>query len=392
MTLQRRLLHAMLALLGFAALAGISTIFLPGSEFIGRVAGTLFFAAIAIAIAMPSSKKLASQSDRTAGLVTLLAIVIAFCLAFISLWADYYMSSFDWHLPVTTIAYIVCAIPALAFLSIFKQPGGRICGLAGITFSAIIFLSWLIAIWFDYFSSANHSESFFKTTGLLTAAAIPICACLFGELSDRKYWRWIGVLTGIAAIFMGMIGIWLITGGRPTNIIYCLIISTVIGGSNILLRLALPAGQRWLALATTCMLIATGLCAMYVNLIVDGDPTSNFDDISLRLLTAGAIVTTCGILALAVLKAFNRRVIVTEAQSIADIKQINLACPRCAKKQDAELGESRCTGCGLIFLLRIAEPHCSKCNYMLLDIRAGRCPECGEPISASGEPQSPLMA
>ena len=262
MTIQRRLLHAMLGLLALAALAGISTIFFPGGEFIGRVAGTLSFAAIAIALTIPASKKLGIQSERTAGLITLLSIVIAFSLSFISLWADFVVGSLSWQLPVTTLAYIACAIPALAFLAILKTPRGRISGLTGVAFSAIVFLCCLFAIWLQ-------SESFSKTTALLAAAALPICACLYGELTDRRYWRWIGVLTGAAAIFMGIIGIWFISGGKPTNIIHCLIVSTVIGGCNILLRLSLPQSQRWLAIATTCTLIATGICGIYVNYLID---------------------------------------------------------------------------------------------------------------------------
>lgn len=56
MTLQRRLLHAILALLGLAALVGVATIFFDDREFLGRVAGTLLIAAIAIALAIPASK------------------------------------------------------------------------------------------------------------------------------------------------------------------------------------------------------------------------------------------------------------------------------------------------------------------------------------------------
>ena len=391
MTLQRRLQHAILALLGLAALVGVATIFYHDRDFLGRVAGTLLVAAIAIAIAIPASKKLSVQAERTAGLVILLAIVVAFCLGFASIWQDVVFTLFDWHLPVTTLAYCVCIVPALRFLALIKQPGGRVCGFAGVTLSILCFVCWLLAIWFDYFKLHDHSVHFFKTLGLLSGSAFPVCACLFGDLNDRKYWRWIGVLTGVAAICMGMAGIWLDLGGKPTNIIHCLIVSTVIGGSNILLRLPLPVNQRWLALGTTGCLIATGFCAIYVNYVVDGNPNSGFNDFSVRLLAAGAIVTTCGIMAIAVLKAFNRRVMITEAQSIAEIKHIHLSCPRCSKKQDAALGESRCTGCGILFLLRVAEPHCIKCNYTLLDIRAGRCPECGEPIASTQITETPLI-
>ena len=379
MTLQRRLLHAMLGLLALAALAGISTIFMTERDLIGRVAGTLFFAAVSIALAIPSSKKLGRQDERTAGLITLLAIVIGFCLSLSAVWEETLFSNTSWDLALTTLAYICTVIPALAFLSLYSRPSGKASGTTGIGFSVAVFISWIMAIWGGKFG-LGKPEHWGETAGLLSIAGLPMCACFFGKLQDGRHWRFLGVLAAAAGILMGLVGIWFELGGKPTMIAHCLIIATVIGGSNVLVRLPMPRTQAWLPLVTTGMLVVTGALGMIVNYQVGDGGMRNFDDFTMRLLTAGAIVTCCGVLAIAVLMAFNRRVVVTDARSIADIKSMTVHCPRCAKKQIAGLGESRCGGCGLIFLLRVAEPHCVKCNYVLLDIRSGRCPECGEPI------------
>ena len=88
-------------------------------------------------------------------------------------------------------------------------------------------------------------------------------------------------------------------------------------------------------------------------------------------------------LAMLLLITFGRRVHLTDARSIADIKGMDIICPRCAHKQKIDLGESRCAGCGVIFLIKLAEPRCPRCDYVLLDLRAGICPECGSSITGA---------
>jgi hypothetical protein len=207
-------------------------------------------------------------------------------------------------------------------------------------------------------------------------------------LRAGRHWRFLGVLAGAAGVASGLYGIWIVTGDKPTLIVHCFIAAAVIGASNVLSRLPLPRPQAWLRWATIGSIAVTGLLGMAVNVLdADGLLDGGASDIlTLRLFTASSIVSACGILALAVLMAFNRRFAVTKAKSLADIKTITLICPRCTVRQAAPLGESSCTGCNLTFLIRVAEPHCAKCNYPLLDIRGGRCPECGEPIG----PPAPL--
>ena len=114
MTLQRRLLQAILGLLGLAALAGVSTIFVPGGELLARVAGTLLFAAIASGLSIPASRQLGVQAKRTVGLVALLAIVIGFCMALSALWCEFWFYRWSYDLLLTTLAYVATVSPGLA--------------------------------------------------------------------------------------------------------------------------------------------------------------------------------------------------------------------------------------------------------------------------------------
>ena len=136
--------------------------------------------------------------------------------------------------------------------------------------------------------------------------------------------------------------------------------------------------RAWLRPATSGMLALTGVLGAAVEWLVREAGTLRFDDLLPRLMTASAIVTCCGVLAIVVLLAFNRRFVVTEARSLAAIRSMRVHCPRCSLVQEAALGESSCAGCKLIFLIKVAEPRCAKCGYVLLDLRGDRCPECGE--------------
>ncbi|MEK6703137.1 MAG: hypothetical protein AABZ53_12800 [Planctomycetota bacterium] len=382
MSLQRRLLHAILALLGLAAVAGVSTIFLPGGEFVFRIAGTLVLAAVAIGLTIPASKRLARQEDRTRGLIAMLADVVGFCLWLSAIWLEFLFSRLDWDLTLTTLAYVAAVVPGLAFLAIAARPQGRIAGSAGIALCAATFVSWMLAIWGSHFG-AWPADDWAGTAGIFAVAALPVVANLFGTLQSGRHWRFLGALAAATGVALGLIGIWSHAGGMPTSIVHSFIVAGVIGGANVLVRLPLPPVQNWLRLATTGMLLVTGVLGMIVNQLASDGRFRSFDEIDVRLLTAACVVTSCGILAIAVLMAFNRRFVVTQAHSIAEIKSIAVVCPRCATKFNAGRGQSNCTGCNLILLIQVAEPRCRTCNYNLLDLRADKCPECGAPVAGS---------
>lgn len=383
MPLQRRLLHAMLALLGLAALAGVSTIFLPGREFSGRVAMTLFAAAVALGILTPASKKLERQDERSGGIFIFMAVVVGFCLALGTIWCDYFISRLTEELGLTTIAYIACIVPAGIFLALRRRPAGVLACYVGLAMAGLCFLLMLGQIWTRQFSLGWSVDKLGMTVGLLAGGAAPLCASLYGTLNDGKSWRWIGVGAALLAIAMGFYGVWIKSSNDATWFVQAFIVAGAVGGLNVMFRLPLRAGQRWLAFGTGAMLILTALSASFANVESDGLQNAPANDLTMRLFSAGSIVTACGVLAICVLLAFNRRVLATEARSLADITEVALSCPRCASRQRARVPESRCEGCGLIFLLKFAEPRCQKCNYSLLDIKGGVCPECGEPIVAS---------
>jgi hypothetical protein len=74
-----------------------------------------------------------------------------------------------------------------------------------------------------------------------------------------------------------------------------------------------------------------------------------------RLAEATAIIAGCGTLALLILAKINQR-IVPVAATLADLREIELTCPRCRAKQTIAIGSGECGACGLLIQVRVHEP------------------------------------
>ena len=63
------------------------------------------------------------------------------------------------------------------------------------------------------------------------------------------------------------------------------------------------------------------------------------------------------------------------------IRDKSVVCPCCGLDQTVPLGTSSCSACGLRIHLRIEEPRCPDCDYLLYRLTSGRCPECGTVVA-----------
>ena len=166
------------------------------------------------------------------------------------------------------------------------------------------------------------------------------------------------------------------------------IAALAVGLANVLHSLRLEGVQRIVALGTIGMVLLTAALLTCLSFITDGfRDRVDESELLVRLIAAGSIVSACGLLAITIFLAANRRALVTTSAAVKEIRSVKVTCPRCATKTDAAVGagggRSRCGGCGLIFVLELAEPRCVKCEYNLLDLKGDICPECGTPVSES---------
>lgn len=381
----------MLALVGLAALAGVATIFLPAKEFLARIAGTLITCAFAIALALPASKKLDREETRPMGLAMLTAIVPCFVLVLASIWIGL---AFGWRVELevffTAMHYAACAVVLLVALGLSRGEATRVSGRLGIVAALACLVLGVPAIWAERlgFGTWDIQAKLWGTSWLVFWTTVLAGMSLYAVTTRTTPWRWIGVLAAAAALLMGLYGIWNELKDPPVWFVQALIVALAIGMANVLHTLKLEGVQRYVALGTIGTVLLTATLLSYLNFISEGfrRDISN-DELLVRLIAAGSIVSACGLLAITIFLAANRRALVTTSASVKEIRSVKVTCPRCATKVDAAAAaggaRSRCGGCGLLFVIELAEPRCVKCDYNLLDLKGDRCPECGTPVAES---------
>jgi uncharacterized paraquat-inducible protein A len=61
--------------------------------------------------------------------------------------------------------------------------------------------------------------------------------------------------------------------------------------------------------------------------------------------------------------------------------ELTATCPRCLTSQTLPNGDSACRVCQLKFSLKVEEPTCPDCGYLLFKLTSPVCPECGKALA-----------
>jgi len=382
----------MLASLAVAAFAGILAVVLQDTWFVWRVIATAVCTAIACGLLLGVSGLIDRVETRAAGLLGMSAVLAEFGLALLLIWEiPRRLFNLNWEdeLAATMGVSAPVLLVAAILLRVRRVPPQRDAANTGLGVLAVSFAAWLVAIWAPLPAPlADHWG--------LTGLALLVCGglaavALAGATQDQGHnWRWVAAVAAALAWLVWLRMIWAdITGGSHAVALSVLLgVACVVALANVLLLCPLTLGQEWLRAGTILTAAAeAGLIDLLVIRDVYFSVPLQFDLLG-RLAAATGILTACGALAVLVLARINRRV---DYEPRDELRAIMLFCPRCRRKQEVAVGDSTCAGCGLRIFIRIEEPRCPMCDYLLYGLVSDRCPECGTPIVATPASDDPVI-
>lgn len=390
------ILKALLLCLALTAVAGVLTV-LSSSEVLGRVTGTAFFGTLCALLMLALSTRLDKPATQAAGLLGLCVVVIEFMLILALMWdVPEALGFFDIEdsLFITCWVLVGWGVSGMVFLRLYASPFTRIAGITGLTITILSLIAAAIATWLPgIFYSDLHARWWgvawaIGCLGALASISLvgygtPVLA-FNGPEPDLKegslrHWRWAGILCSATGIAMLIAHLFREVHSGSEAFMVVASLATFIPFANLVLLAPLKPGQRWLGVGTLAFGAITALLTMSIAFGYD-----YYDDVS-RFTAAAAIPTACGSLALIVVARLNARTPFTQTQSV-DIR-IDLTCPRCRRMQPLALGGAACIACGLKIDVKIEEPRCTQCGYLLYMLDGDACPECGTVIM-QGKPTS----
>jgi hypothetical protein len=373
---RRLLLYAMLASLALAAAAGVLGVLSPGQEVIWRLVGTAFLTSIACALLLAASRFIEKPQMRFSSIAGMSLVVVEYLLGLLLVWEVVFSNYVSESIGLSMLAIAGAGIPIVVMLRVMMKPDGRLAAIAGLVLLGLSLLTMLAGAWVR-----GGFSSDFELMGcgwFVELYSFPIIACLIG-FGEKRYWRWIGIIASAIACFLICYAIIAhIDDHAPAAFAWATIVAIFFAHANLSLRANLTPGQAWLRWAT---IAAAGGTGVMVGMLASKGSNSS-DDFLVRAAAAGGICAGCGSMAMAILARMNRKV---EREMVAptEITEMAITCPGCKKSQTVPLGESACGGCGLRFSIKVDEPRCETCGYLLYHLKSGRCPECGTAIGSS---------
>lgn len=391
-------LKIMLWAIAFGAAAGVAAVLFVPLGAIYRVTGTSFLLAGGALLMMLAGNLVDRERTRASGLLGMGLVIVIFFLALALIWDLHRLIGAatglsQWRAAEalwTTIGWLLLiGTPSLFVLRLIQSDRSRLAGWVGLILAGISFICLMIGTVL-HAAGAADPERWLLTGMWIGLMGALVVGCLAGvqRLPDRP-WVWIGVAAAAAAAAMGILGAWTEIETRlGENLTVCFISAAVaVSYANTLLHFPIRPQHRWVTSAA--ILIATGT-AVVVGLYVFSTPRwydtpsesgTAFQELLERVMIAGAILSATGLLAIAVLARLYRPLAIE--RSAKEIREVTLICPVCRNRQQLPTGESAaCRTCGLRIDIKVAEPRCPKCDYLLYHLQSPNCPECGHGLRA----------
>lgn len=378
--------------LAAAALLGAVAILTNGSEVIWRIAGTTGTTAACAALMMAASVLLDKEAGRASGIVGMTAALFAALFTLILIWDLTILiptTRPDETCGMTIANLIICALPAMAFLRGRTLGSVRVACNVGVVLTGATFVLYLIPSWMIHqLTGIGSSDDWLFTataTGLIGLLAV---ACLVSidarqEGGARKFLPMLGIgglASAVVAWCLVLYAIWMQIDESSGAFTAAISIACVVGLTQLAMLVPLSPGQTWVRIGTIGTAVTSAIC---VDILAFSD-WSDPGEFVTRLGGAAGFVASCGSLALIIFARINRPM-AGASRAYREATDISVVCPGCRSKQVLPLGDSACPVCHLRFNIRVDEPRCTQCDYLLIMLKSDRCPECGTPIGQKAE-------
>lgn len=383
MPFRRLLLRVMLWSLALAAVGGVLAVLFSGRSTIWEIVGTMAVTAVTSALMIWMSVLSEREKTREAGLLGMALLAVEWVGAEILIWNLHQRFAlgyaFEEQIGLSMLFGAATGALAMIALGLWRRKGFELAGRVGMLLAIVVTALWILGLWWPRGTGWLMSEHTMGGKFAESAWAVAVMGMLIAALLVRavplRWWILIGLACSGVTLAMWLTAIWMEIHQSNGSAECIAIVAAVTAISNLLRLVRLQDTQQWVVRGTIAATTLTG--ALIAALILLGKQNADTDLLG-RLAAASALTTGCGALALIVLSRLNRQD--TFPQEIPSVTQMHLTCPICQMKQTAPIGESRCGGCGLILDIRVKEPRCRQCNYLLLMLNSDRCPECGAVI------------
>jgi hypothetical protein len=333
--------------LGLAACFGAAGVIFAGHDTLWRIVGTCAATAIGAFLLLAASRLLDREETWLSGFMAV-SLLLAEYLATLGLIWNLFAGAQE-PVGLTMLSLAATAIPAIAFSAILKRPDSAVSARVGLLAASAVFILLQVGTWASWLGKTRAERWGFVGLSLAIFAVLAVL-CVIGTGTDRRHWRWLGVVAAAAGFGISAYAI-ILEIHKSSALFVCIVsVAAVVAHANAMAWCPLRPPQRWLLWGTIGAGIAT---AGFVDLAKITSPWQ--EEMLGRLAGAMAIIAGCGTLALLVLAKINQR-LVPSSESVANLREIRLTCPRCRARQTIATGSGVCASCGLIIEVRLGEP------------------------------------